>query len=117
MEFVRGDTFYISRCLTDKNDNPLILNKETDDITLTVRESIDSEIIIEKHIEDFEITEDGIYRVVLNPKDTETLELGIYEYDIEIRIGKNEENPFVRTPETGTIRLLSWDFSRPKEVI
>ena len=116
MEFIRGDTFYITRQLTDKDGNALILNKETDEISLTVRENIESEIVIEKHIEDFEITDDGTYRVILHPKDTENLEFGVYEYDMEIRIGKDEKNPFVRTIETGTVRLLPYDYSRPKEV-
>lgn len=117
MEFVRGDTFYISRYLQDKDGKALILNKETDEITLTVRETIDSDIVIEKHIEDFEITEDGKYRITLQPKDTEKLDFGKYEYDMEIRIGKDEENPFVRTIESGVISLLPLDYSRPKEVV
>lgn len=117
MEFVRGDTFYISRYIQDKDENNLILNKETDELSFTVREDIMKEIIIEKHLDNIEVAEDGKYRITLHPKDTEKLDFGTYEYDIEIRIGKDEENPFVRTIETGTIRLLPHDYSRPKEVV
>ena len=117
MEFVRGDTFIISRYFQDKDGNELILNKDTDEINFTVRKSVYSEVVIEKNINDIEILEDGKYRIILNPKDTEQLDFGEYGYDIEIRIGKDEENPFVRTVESGTIELLSQDYSRPNEVI
>lgn len=117
MEFVRGDTFIISRYFQDKDGNKLILNKNTDEINFTVRRDIYSEVVIEKHINDIETLEDGKYRIILNPKDTEQLDFGEYEYDIEIRIGKDEEKPFVRTVESGTIKLLSQDYSRPNEVV
>lgn len=118
MEFVRGDTFIISRYFKDKDGNNLILNKNTDEINFTMRKDIYSEVaVIEKHINDIEILEDGKYRITLNPKDTEQLEFGEYGYDIELIIGKDEENPFVRTVESGTIKLLEQDYSRPNEVV
>lgn len=116
MEFVRGDTYIISRYFKDKDGNNLILNKDTDDITFTVRENIYSKVLIQKNINDIEILEDGKYRITLNPKDTEQLDFGEYGYDIELRIGKNEENPFVRTVESGKIQLLENDYSRPEVV-
>lgn len=117
MEFVRGDTFIISRYFKDKDGNNLILNKNTDEINFTMRKDIYSEVaVIEKHINDIEILEDGKYRITLNPKDTEQLDFGEYGYDIELRIGKNEENPFVRTVESGKIQLLENDYSRPEVV-
>lgn len=117
MEFTRGDTFIISRYLKDKDDNNIIINKDTDDITFTMRKNLYSEIVVKKDINDIEITDDGKYRIVLNPKDTEKLDFGDYGYDIELRIGKNEINPFVRTVESGQIELLGNDYSRPNEVV
>lgn len=116
MEFVRGDTYIISRYFQDKDGNNLILNKDTDDIIFTIRKDIYSEVVVEKNINDIEILEDGKYRITLNPKDTEQLDFGEYGYDIELRIGKNEENPFVRTVESGKIQLLENDYSRPEVV-
>lgn len=117
MEFVRGDTFIISRYFKDKDGNNLILNKYTDDISFTMRKDLYSEIVAQKNINDIEILEDGKYRITLNPRDTEQLDFGEYGYDIELRIGKDEENPFVRTVESGTIKLLEQDYSRPNEVV
>ena len=118
MEFVRGDTFIISRYFKDKDGNNLILNKNTDEINFTMRKDIYSEVaVVEKHINNIEILEDGKYRITLNPRDTEQLDFGEYGYDIELRIGKNEANSFVRTVESGTIKLLEQDYSRPNEVV
>lgn len=115
LEFVRGDTFFISRYLTDEEGNKLILNPETDELTFTLRTNIYSEILIEKKLKDMKITEDGKYTVTLNPRDTEELDFKKYNYDFEVRIGKDEDDPFVRTPETGTITLQEYDYSRPNK--
>lgn len=115
MNFVRGDTFYISRYIEDKEGNKLILDKKKDELNFTVRRNVESEILIEKHIEDIEISEDGKYKITLNPSDTENLDFGSYGYDIEIRIGKAEEEPFVRTVENGKLKLLEYDYSRPEK--
>lgn len=117
LEFVRGDTFFISRYLTDDEGNKLVLNTETDKLDFTVRENVCSEILIEKHIEDVDVSEDGKYKITLNPKDTEKLEFGTYGYSIKIVVGKDEDNPFVRTLEAGTITLQEYDYSRPNEKV
>lgn len=114
IEFVRGDTFYISRYFKDKDGNTLQINAETDEITFTMKQSVDSSTaLIKKTLSDGEITisEDGKVRITLNSSDTKSLDFGKYGYDIEIIIGKDEENPFVRTPESGKIKLLNKDFS------
>ena len=115
IEFVRGDTFLISRYFKDKEDNILTLNPKEDELTFTVRDNIYSPVIIQKKLSDMEISQDGKYTIVLNPSDTESLDSKTYKYDLEIRIGKNEKNPYVITPESGTITLQEFDFSRPEE--
>ena len=79
-----------------------------------MKQSVDSsEELIKKTLSDGEITisEDGKVRITLNSEDTKELDFGKYGYDIQLTIGKNETNPFVRTPESGKIKLLSKDFS------
>ena len=115
MEFVRGDTFYISRYFQDKDGNNLILNPETDELNFTVRRNVGTKVLVEKHIEDISASEDGKYMITLHPRDTENLDFEEYGYDIEMVIGENEENPFVRTVESGTIKLLPYDYSRRGE--
>lgn len=114
IKFVRGDTYYISRYFTDKKGDILKLNPETDQVNFTIRENSEDEAIILK--KDFsngvEISEDGKCRIVINASDTEHLKLGKYGYDIEIRIGINEEKPYVKTPEVGILKLTK-DYSRP----
>lgn len=114
IKFARGDTYYISRYFTDKEGKILKLNIETDQINFTVRKnSEDSEEVVKKDFSNgIEICEDGKCRITLKPQDTQELELGKYGYDIEIRIGINEECPFVRTTEVGTLKLTK-DYSRP----
>ncbi len=114
IEFVRGDTYYISRYFKDKQKNPLNIDPETDDITFTMKQNVDaSTVLIKKTLSDGGITiaEDGKVRITLNSRDTKDLEFGKYGYDIQITVGKDEVNPFVRTPESGKIKLLSKDFS------
>ncbi len=115
IEFVRGDTFLISRYFEDKEGNKIILNPKTDELTFTVRENILSSILIQKTLKDMEVTEDGKYTIVIESKDTEKLDLKTYNYDFEIRIGKDEDNPFVRTPESGRLKLAEYDYSRPEK--
>ncbi len=114
IKFVRGDTHYISRYFTDREGNVLKLNPKTDQVNFTIRKKSEDETVVLK--KDFsngiEIAEDGKCRIVINTNDTEHLELGKYGYDIEIRIGVNEENPYVRTPEVGILKLTK-DYSRP----
>ena len=114
IEFVRGDTRYISRYFTDKNKNVLKLNPDTDQVKFTVKtDSEDETEIIKKDLSNgIQVFEDGKYRIIIDPKDTQKLNLGKYGYDIELTIGVNEEHPFVRTVETGIIKLTK-DYSRP----
>lgn len=118
IEMTRGDTQYIRRKLTDEEGNILTLNPETDKIDFTVRQNIESEVLIHKDNDNgINIEEDGIIEIVLTPEDTETLEFGEYGFDIQVTIGKDESVPFVKTPNSGTINLLEDDFSRPLEEI
>jgi hypothetical protein len=114
IEFRRGDTFYISRYFKDKNGNVIKVNPDTDQINFTVRkDSEDDELVIKKDLSNgIQVFEDGKYRIIIDPKDTQNLSLGKYGYDIELAIGVSEEHPFVRTPETGSIKLTK-DYSRP----
>ena len=114
IKFVRGDTYLISRYFTDEEGNILSPNSSTDEINFTVRKSIESEIEeLKKTISDMKINEDGKYTIKINPTDTDKMEFGEYHYDIELRIGVNEEEPFVQTVESGIFKLLPYDYSRP----
>ena len=114
IKFVRGDTHYISRYFKDREGNILKLNLETDQVNFTIRKSSEDETVVLK--KDFsngvEISEDGKCRIIINTSDTEHLKIGKYGYDIEIRVGVNEENPFVKTVEVGILKLTK-DYSRP----
>lgn len=115
IEFVRGDTFYISRYFEDTEGTPLVLDAQTDEVTFTMRKDIESSEVLKKTITNsgVQILEDGKVVITINHSDTTGLDFGKYGYDIELTIGKSETNPFVRTPESGTIRLLAKDYSRP----
>ena len=81
-----------------------------------MKESVDSSTtLIKKTLSNsggITIANDGKVIIAINSSDTEDLDFGKYGYDIEIIIGVNETNPFVRTPESGRIKLLNKDFSR-----
>lgn len=114
IKFVRGDTHLVSRYFTDEEGNILRPNPSTDEINFTVRKSIESEIEeLKKTISDMTINENGKYTIKINPTDTDKMEFGEYHYDIELRIGVNEEEPFVQTVESGIFKLLPYDYSRP----
>ena len=114
IKFVRGDTHLVSRYFADEEGNILKPNPSTDEINFTVRKSIESEIEeLKKTISDMTINENGKYTIKINPTDTDKMEFGEYHYDIELRIGVNEEEPFVQTVESGIFKLLPYDYSRP----
>lgn len=116
IEITRGDTLMISRQLTDTDDNVLTINEKTDEINFTIRKNMDSDVLLHKDLTDgIKLRENGIFDITILPKDTEEMEFGVYGFDIEVTIGKDEEMPFVRTVNSGTIELLEDDYSRPTE--
>ena len=112
IEFVRGDTYYISRYFLDEDGNNLTINVNTDEVIFTMKKDITSEALITKKLTEGGITViDNKYVITIKPDDTEDLDFGKYSYDIEVTIGVEEEIPFRRTVESGIIRLLKKDYT------
>lgn len=112
----RGDTLLISRRLTDNEGNVLNVNPATDAINFTIRKNMDSEVLLHKDLTNgIVLRNDGIFDITILPKDTESMGFGTYGFDIEVTIGKEEDTPFVRTVNSGTIELLEDDYSRPEK--
>lgn len=112
IEFVRGDTYFISRYLEDKDGNVLIIDPETDEMIFTMKKDVESAEIIKKTLADIQVFSDGKYMITIEPEDTQELDFGKYGYDIEVTIGVEEETPLRRTVESGIIRLLKDDYSK-----
>lgn len=55
--------------------------EEGDSIKLTVRQSVDSDIVIQKTVTDFD---DGMAVIEFDPGDTSGLDFGDYVYDIQL---------------------------------
>lgn len=86
MNFVRGDTLPFKFSLTH-SDGTVIEKSEISTLILTCRKFNKSEypILFEKDISDFTF-EDDYYHCVFNPEDTQELDYGTYNFDIEITL-------------------------------
>lgn len=106
-EFIRGDTFPFKTRLTYKNEQP-VLKSDIETLLITCRKAPDKyfPIIFQKNLEDVEIDSNGYCHVVFKPEDTETLEYGIYFFDIEVTLKngyrKTKLESFALTQETST---------------
>ena len=75
-EMVRGNTGTFS--IAPKINGEYVL-QEGDHIWFTLRKVKDNRILIQKDITTFN---DGVAEIVINPSDTENLEIGNYIYDL-----------------------------------
>lgn len=88
IEPVRGDTIFIAFPLVDQNGAAIFL-EEIDTMFLTAREfpRKTSPILFNKTKEDFTFDEsDGKFNIIIQPKDTEELEIDEFYFDIEVTL-------------------------------
>jgi len=76
ISMTRGD----SESITVRCSEPFAAG---DTVTMTVREDVESEIVLQKNATSFD--ENGAAVLAIEPGDTEGLEFGDYVYDIQIR--------------------------------
>lgn len=101
IKFTRGDTKTVMFKLRDKNGEILVL-QPTEKIYFTVKSNAESTDKLIQKVYPTDITyENEWYSFTIEPADTNNLEYGIYEYDIEY---KNDDD-FVQTLTLGTLRL------------
>lgn len=86
IEFVRGDTFPFKFKLSYKDGN-VIQKENIEAMVLTCRKYNEEvyPVLFQKSIDDFEL-KDEYYHACFNPEDTENLDYGIYNFDIEITL-------------------------------
>lgn len=83
MKITRGDykTFTFQR----KNKNGEVIMEEPQKMYLTIKNnSYEGKALIQKTLDDGIEFENGVYRVIFLPEDTDNLSFGDYIYDIEI---------------------------------
>lgn len=98
---IRGDSLPIKFLLKGKDDK-IFSKEEIESIFITCRRYPEevSPIIFQKSIDDCVIGEDGYVHVVIEPKDTENAEYGMYFVDTEITL----KNGYKKT-KTGYLEL------------
>nr|DAL21159.1 MAG TPA_asm: hypothetical protein [Caudoviricetes sp.] len=80
-DLTRGDSAYFELSIKDENNELTTVDK----IFMTVKEDWDSDTIkFQKKIDKGIYFEDGIYKIFIDPEDTNELEFGRYVYDVEI---------------------------------
>ena len=83
MEFIRGDTAKYKFQRHDADGN--VITQKADAIYFTVKiNGYSDNVLLQKTIEDMEFDEDYYYHFTIEPSDTDNLEFGTYQYDIEI---------------------------------
>lgn len=82
IEIIRGDTCPFSFKRRDKNND--VITEPADKLYFTIKQSYQTdEVLIQKTIDDMSF-DDGTYRFVIEPEDTNDMEYGIYVFDIEV---------------------------------
>ena len=100
LEFTRGDTQFIRFKLKDGQGNEINL-KDEGVLYFTVKKNIhSSKVLIQKKYPANISYKDGYYGFTLNAEDTEKLQYGTYQYDIELKLGY-----YTKTLGLGTITL------------
>ena len=85
--FTRGDTQIIKFGLKDKAGNDITL-AEGDKLYFTVKKTTTSkDVLFQKVYPTNIVIEDGLYKLTIEPTDTDELEYGEYNYDIELKTG------------------------------
>lgn len=81
LRMIRGDTkFYKFR--RRNKDHEIILEK-ADKIYFTVKD-LTKQILFQKTIEDMSFDDEGVYHFIIEPEDTDGIDFGDYEYDLEV---------------------------------
>jgi len=104
IEFTRGDTCPLKFTLLDKNKNVLTLTN-TDELYFTVKENFqNTSKILQKTYQQGDIVqeEDGSYKLVIEPEETEKLNYGSYVFDICLVSGD-----YTRTVVIGNLNLTN----------
>ena len=103
-EFIRGDTKKLNKFRpTDLNGEVLSLSN-SDNIYFTMKDA-NGTAQVKKYINNgITLGEDGYYHITLEADDTEDLEIGTYNYDIELVLNITPKE-FVATLITGEITL------------
>ena len=100
IQFTRGDTQIINFNLKDANGNNIEL-ATGDKLYFTVKKDANSTDVIMQKVYPTDITySEGKYQFTIEPTDTNSLEYGTYEYDIELKTGT-----YVKTLSKGRIEL------------
>ena len=101
INLTRGDTKVLKFSLNDIEGNPYILT-ENDYIFFTMkRTDVRKEFVVQKSLENGIIVKDNNYYILLSSNDTDTLNYGIYQFDIEF----SNKFGYVATIEKGEIDL------------
>lgn len=102
-EFIRGDTKKMRKFRPTTLDGEVLELSNSDNIYLTVKNA-NRVAKIKKSINNgITLGEDGYYHITLEAEDTEDLDLGTYQYDIELVLNLNPN--FVQTLINGEITL------------
>lgn len=100
IEMARGDLFVLPFALFIDNVQS---DMELDNIYFTVKKRYtDKKALIQKKLSDNTITSDGqgSYVITIDPEDTEDMEFGSYEFDIEV-----VKLPSIKKTFIGTLEL------------
>lgn len=83
MELIRGDTG-VYKFQRHDADGKVIMEK-ADEIYFTVKTNgYSDEVLLQKTIEDMDFDQNGYYHFIIQSSDTDNLNFGTYQYDIEI---------------------------------
>ena len=100
LENIRGDTFKLPIQLKNNDE---VIKVKVEKMYFTIKDvAYSKDVILQKKLDDgitFD-SETGIYLVEIKPEDTDNLNFGDYEYDLEI-INNGE----VETPLIGTFKI------------
>jgi len=104
IEFTRGDTCPVKFTLKDKNGNILTLGS-SDELFFTVKNNFDTTTKkLQKTFGQGDITreEDGSYKLIIEPEETENWKYGSYVFDICLVSGD-----YTRTVAIGNLTLTN----------
>ena len=83
MQIIRGDSSKFKFQRLDENGDPILIPASR--IYFTVkRKATDSEIILQKTVDDMTFDGEGYYHFVIEPEDTNEMAFGDYVFDIEV---------------------------------
>lgn len=104
IKITRGDTGKFSFIRKDKNGNVILSQPQA--IYFSVKNNaFEKNTIIQKKIDDMEFdSETGKYIFYIDPTDTNNLQYGVYEYDLEVK-DIVDEVEYIKTIAMGTFEI------------